>query len=879
MIHLRLQAPGTSPDLVRRLRLDDQLCKGMTQPVTLVSAAPGSGKTSSVAAWVNAGGATPSAVAWLTIDTTDNNLATFWSDVLGTLAVSGALPADSRLRDIVPAAGFGAAEVLLIRVGLSELPNSIVLVLDDFHAITSDVVLESVDDLIRRQPPQLRLVLVTRSDPKLRLHRLRVSGEITEIRSRDLAFTPPEAAELFHRTGIPVTEDQLDLLLTRTQGWTAGLRLAALSLDAADIDSGIHRFSGTDVSVTEYLIAEVTDRLPPADRDFLLKTSVADRITADLAIVLTGRRDSHLLLDQLVQANTFVVTLGGKKEWFAYHPLLRDMLRHRLAVEQPDGVRDLRLRAASWFVATGEPVEGIRQATMAEDWDDVGRILTAAMPLMLTAGGPALVAALEPAAARAAEHPGWSTLLAAAVCHYHWHDFETMEMDAAEAAQFVTDVPEDVRAAAVVLIAAVQMAFARTQRPGTLVHDAAHLLALIDDAPRRTVPTGRHYRATATSNLGVGQLWAGDFAAAESSLTVTEPHSRELGLELVGLNAQAHLALLDVFHGRLRSAHRSASAAQLTTDRRGWGSELQALAGYLTLGLVHLARNQLDQATAQIYRGLTASSRGSDGACRLALGIAAVDLAVARGDADAVRAAATRLDVESARTGDLPDMLARWCLVTRAEALLTSGAPQAAISCLDPSTDRDGFAGAQQRVILARAYLAVHQPQQALTVLDPLLTPSLPYRGAAVDARILTAIAAARLHHTTAALEAFIDAVTLAEPEGFIRPFVAAGSAISELLTQYGHVVADHPDFIHKILTAITPPPTPEPAPGAAEHLTDRELLVLRYLPTMLKAAEIAADLYLSVHTVKTHMRSIYRKLDVTTRKDAVDRAHEMNLI
>jgi LuxR family maltose regulon positive regulatory protein len=217
--------------------------------------------------------------------------------------------------------------------------------------------------------------------------------------------------------------------------------------------------------------------------------------------------------------------------------------------------------------------------------------------------------------------------------------------------------------------------------------------------------------------------------------------------------------------------------------------------------------------------------------------------------------------------------------VTHAEAHLANGAPAAAFDCIDPTAGRDGFAGALENVVLARAHLALDEPKLALVQLEPMLA-SPTYRVQTVEALILTSIAAGQLHQTTAALDAFTEAVDLAQPDGIVRPFVIAGSHVPALLTQHRRVVARHLDFTNTLLTAITPNPESEPAlPSTFENLTDRELLVLRYLPTMLKAGEIAGDLYLSVYTVKTHLRSIYRKLDVTTRKDAVDRARDLNLI
>ncbi len=323
-----------------------------------------------------AGGAAPGRVAWLSLDNADNDPRTFWSDLLGALAESGAVPQGSPLGDIIPAAGFGATEALQVRSRLADLPSPVVLVLDDFHEITSDTVLETFERLVEHQPAPLRLVVLTRADPVLRLHRLRVSGNLTEIRTHDLAFTEAEAAELFDLQGMHLQPDQLDVLRTRTEGWPAGLRLAAMSLDPADIEGGIARFSGSERSVADYLIGEVIDRLPREDRDFLLKTSIVENLTGDLADQLTGRGDSQQVLERLVGANAFVVAMGEKNEWFSYHPLLRELMRHRLALEQPRAVADLHRLAAQWMTSPGrtdridpalDPGQGLRRGRSDPD--------------------------------------------------------------------------------------------------------------------------------------------------------------------------------------------------------------------------------------------------------------------------------------------------------------------------------------------------------------------------------------------------------------------------------------------------------------------------------------------------------------------------------
>ena len=290
-----------------------------------------------------------------------------------------------------------------------------------------------------------------------------------------------------------------------------------------------------------------------------------------------------------------------------------------------------------------------------------------------------------------------------------------------------------------------QLVFART-RPGALVQASAHLPALVDNAPRRAVPTGRHYRSLATSSVGVSMLWTGDFGAAETTLAATETRSRELGLELIAVKCR----------GVPRAARRvpRAAAERAPVGIPGAAGHDPPRLGIRTPGARRVPQPRVGPP------GTESTGPGGDRPDRprpdrerqfrpglsARVGIAAVHLAAARGDLEALRAAAARLDVESVQAGDLPDMLARWCVVARAEALLGGGEPAAAVDCIDPAADRDGFAGAQERVVLARAHLALDQPQPALTVLEPLLAPTLLHRGQAVEARILTAVAAARLH-------------------------------------------------------------------------------------------------------------------------------------
>ena len=274
------------------------------------------------------------------------------------------------------------------------------------------------------------------------------------------------------------------------------------------------------------------------------------------------------------------------------------------------------------------------------------------------------------------------------------------------------------------------------------------------------------------------------------------------------------------------------------------------------------------------------SRDGSDAACRVALGIADIGVAVARRDATAALAAAARLDVIRANAGDLPPMLDHWCAIAHADAHLACADPDAALNRLGTRPEPTGYTSALERVVLAKARLMLDQPAAVLDLLDPIPAGSVPYRGLLVEAGVLAAVAADRMNRATSALSAITHAIDLAQGMGITRPFLAAGPRVPALLSRHRHVIARHLDFTQSLTGA---PDVDSAAGGVApipvEPLTERELTVLGYLPTMLKASEIAADLFVSTNTVKTHQHSIYRKLGVKTRRDAVERARASKLL
>ncbi|MGH8826174.1 MAG: hypothetical protein ACRDVZ_00985, partial [Jiangellaceae bacterium] len=739
LLSVKVAPPRVPPTLVDRPRLDSLLAKGTDGPVTLVSAGPGTGKTLAVASWAS-GARTPGAVAWLTLDETDNEVATFWFEVLAALKSWGGIPPESVLHGLRPAARFGAHVIQRIKAGLADLPAPVVLVLDDLHEVSDATVLKSIDRLLDHPPPPLRLVLVARVDPALRLPRLRVSGELSEIRTGDLAFEPREADELFANHGLRLSRPQVGTLIARTEGWAAGLRLAAMSLDPDDVDRGIAEFSGEERSIADYLVAEVLDRQPTSVRHFLLRTSVADRLCGPLADALSGRVDGRRLLDQLAADNALVVSVGPRREWFHYHPLLREMLLHQVRIDDPTRVPELHRRAAAWFAERGESVDAIRHAVAAEDWELVGRtLLTVALPRILSGRGAALAAVLQPAAARATFAPTWESLICAATCHFHGHDYAAMDRDIVEAHGLLDAVPSNTRPAAEVVLTLFEIASARARGDiDELIRCATRALHLLEATPLRGLPAARHYRVVARGSLGVGHLWRGRLRDAESCFLSVAAHAEQLDLELPLLNALAHLAVIDVARGRLRAAHQRAEAVMIAAERRGWESEPQIINAYLALALTNLQWANLGDAVGPLERGLVASTGPTDRAAHLALRAASVRLLVSRGEVQAALDAASELRAQEIDSGAAPRLIERWISVAEAEALLLAGDARGVLERLGQRRNGDRPAD-QERVCLARALLALGQDNEAARLLGSLVDHPPRDLGPAVDSWLVSA--------------------------------------------------------------------------------------------------------------------------------------------
>ncbi|WIM94357.1 LuxR C-terminal-related transcriptional regulator [Actinoplanes oblitus] len=852
LVAAKTSRPRTIRGGVARQRLHDLLDAALGKPVTLICAGAGWGKTTGVSGWAQERGLP---VAWLSVDRHDNDPQVFWSYLLAALRVAGAVPAGNPLADLVAVPADPRERGRLFAAGLARLPAGTVLVVDDLQEIDDADVLGELTDLLRHPPAPLRLLLIGRAEPPLRLHRLRAAGQLAEIRAEHLAFAPDEAAEIVGRHGLALSAEEMATLVDRTEGWATGLQLAATFLAGHDGTRTITDFTGDVRGVDDYLTEEVLADRTRRQRRFLLQTSICENVCAGLADAITQRTDGQRILEELEHDNDFVVRLGAKPLWFRYHQLLRDVLGHRLRLESPAVVPDLHRRAARWHAANNSVLEALAHAVSARDWAYVGRLVTTqAAPLMVSAHRPALVRILRGVPAeRLTATP--ELMICAALLLFHAGDYDGIPARLYAARELLRDRPAGTREPVEIMSRTLQLSADRAAGDmPALLAGANRLVDLLGSARTVPVPAIAQHRAIALNNRGVALLWLDRTGEAERELWAGSYAARVAGVELAEINATGHLALLKVMSGSVREAATLAGGAVELAESRGWRYALQTVAAYFALALVRLERHDLDGAGQALREGLRGHHSDPEAAQWLvAVGVQA-RLAAARGDV-----AAARKFFDDARRDRHPRIrvpaLDRWLARTEAAVDQAAGA--------DP--------GGSEPLPLARAAFAKGDLRRAQSLLAEVTTAERDTVGR-IESGILAALLADARGQPVHAADLLADAVTLAAGEDIRRPFLIPADPRLDALLQRARLLTP---LVADFVGTLRPVRGEQPV----ESLSERETEVLRYLATMLTAAEIAADLGVSVNTVKAHMRSVYRKLGASRRTEAVTLARDSGLL
>jgi LuxR family transcriptional regulator, maltose regulon positive regulatory protein len=846
--------------------------------VTVVSAPPGSGKTVLLRSWISEEGLAARS-AWVSASRDERDPQRFWLAVLGALRQTSA--GSGLVRELTPAPdldGWAITERLL--TDLAPLAEPLWLVIDDVQVLGPDA-RRQLELLVLRAPEELRFVLAARHDVRLGLHRLRLEGELTEIRADDLRFTVAEARVLFAAAGVELAGPTLALLVDRTEGWAAGLRLAALSLAGhPDPERFAAEFSGTERTVAEYLLAEVLDRQGEEVRRLLLRTSVLDRVNGELADLLTGGSGGERVLHELEQAGAFVVSVDAARSWFRYHHLFAGLLQLQLRRAEPGEVAALHAAAAGWFAGRGLGAEAVRHAQAAQDWGLAARLLAGHWPGLHLGGQAATVHALLagfPAGAFAADA---ELAGLAAADELGRGSLEAAERYLGLAERGSAPVSAARQGQAQMLLAVVRLQLARQRGNLPAVPEEAQRLQALAEAQDGAQPSlGEELRALALVSLGMTEFWAARPEEARRHLEQVLALARRIGRPYLEFRALQHLAEIDLSRRLPRAAERSRQAIELV-ERHGWTDQMAAGLASMTLGSALAWQGRLDEAAAWVQRAERTVRVEASPVSAMGVQYVRGQFELGRGraaDALAAFRAAERLAGRLAAPHPLARPLRAWLM----HALVRLGETGSAGQVLAGLGDRDRDRG-EMRIAAAVLRLARDDPHAATAVLAPVLDGSarVGWRSWLVEAFLLEAIARDAAGDPAAAGRAVERALDLAAPDGALLWFLLHPAP--DLLGRQARQRTAHAALIGKILDLLAGnrPALSSAGPRSPlEPLSKSEIRVLRYLPTHLSAPEIASELYVSTSTVKTHLRNVYAKLGVHRRAEVVESARALGLL
>ena len=908
LLETKLYAPKSRPGLVSRPRLVERIREGAERKLTLVLSPAGFGKTTLLAEWLGRRG-DKSAVGWISLDPSENEPPLFWAYVLGAL------------QRVHPAAGTRALSllqspqspptesVLTVLINeINEIDSDFVLILDDYHVIDSAAVHGALTFLLDHLPPRMHVVIASRSEPPLALSRLRARGELTELRPSDMRFTLDEASAFLNQVmALDLSASDTAKLERRTEGWIAGLKLAALSMKGREDTRGfVDAFSGDNRYIADYLVEEVLQAESERVKRFLLGTAILDRLSGPLCDAVTGEQGSQAVLESLERRNLFVVALDDRREWFRYHHLFADVLQAQSIREDPDRARAFHRRASEWYEEHGSPADAVRHALGADDPERAAGLLERAWPgrdrSYQSARWLDRVKALPDAIVRV--RPVLSM-------GYAWGLLNSGELEAAESKlqdveRWLADTPDlngDLKTPASEMVIAdrerlrslpfeltsarVYLAQALGEAPGTIEHAKRAL----DRVPEGDLGA----RATGTALLALA-LWArGDLDEAYNVFANALATMRMAGLTLDAIRGEFVLGDLRVAQGRLREAASIYERGLQLAASEAHHAVPETDELHLGLSELHREWGDLETALAQLRTITESAERVAHAGNRERWCTAMARILEARGDLKGALGLLGEAETHERRdpvprAHPIPAMKARiWVAQGRmAEAM-------AWVRDRSLSVDDDlSFMREFEHVTLARVLLARHRTggdehtlHEAVRLLERLGTAAEAggRTGSVIEILVLRSLAQQALGDLRGALGLLTVALGRAEPEGYLRVFVDEGSRMRDLL-RHATARGVAGEYTRRVLAAFddrakpaAAAPNRTPVSGLVQALTTREVEILRLIAAGMRNQEIADHLELSQATVKRHIANAYGKLGVSHRTEALAKAKALGLL
>jgi LuxR family maltose regulon positive regulatory protein len=877
LLATKLYIPPAPSRLVERPDLVARLNDGLTRRLVLISAPAGFGKTTLLSKWIAQCGIP---VAWVSLDDGDSDVVRFLAYLVAALQKiePGVGEATLSAFQFPQPPAIDLALTPLVN-DLSAVPTTFAIVLDDLHLIQSELVYQALGFLLDHLPPQAHLVIATRADPPLALSRLRGSGQLVELRATDLRFTQEEAPMFLNQVmGLELSSKDIAALETRTEGWVAGLQLAALSMrQSHDTQAFIDAFSGSHEYIMDYLTDEVLNQQPEETRSFLLQTSILDRLSGSLCDALTGQNNGHQTLESLRSANLFLLPLDDERRWYRYHHLMADLLRANLQEADPQLVPELHRRASLWYEQNGPMSEAIEHALQARDFERAAALIDQiAEETLMRSEVATLLSWVEALPADTVRARPRLSVMAAAALMLMGHSMEAIE-----------DRLKDMAPSAEVDgFHAVISTFSGDVRQGAELSRQA-----LESLPESDL----FLRSVIIWILATIGMFDGHLRESVQTLTEAAQIAERAGNMIVAVIARCHAAEMTMALGRLHEAETIyRQSLEMATDKRG--RPLPAIS-FAEVGLGELLRerNELDIAEQLLEDGIRHGQQS--GVLGLMDGyVAMARLRQARGDVDGANHA-IHLALDIAAGFDAIDMDDVVVYLRQTQLLIAQGNLEAAQRVFDKiGLDRwdqsDEVPQAAYftdylyrccQIGLARLLIVTQKPDEALAVLESMFDTleTRAWGGALIEGLALQALALQALDDIERALAVLAHAFRLAEPEGYARIFLDEGEPMLHLLHQAaGRGIA--PAYVRRLLgqaSAADAHPQPPSSAGLIEPLSERELEVLRLISDGLSNSEIGRRLFLALPTIKWHTGNIFGKLGAKNRTQAVARARELGLL
>jgi LuxR family maltose regulon positive regulatory protein len=891
LLTTKLFLPPTRPEIISRPRLIERLHQGTTRQLTLISAPPGFGKSTLISAWAST---VEKPVAWLSLDENDNNLKRFLTYLIAAFQVIDGSIGEGILPSLESSENMPMETLVSLLINeISVSDHDFYIVIDDYHLVTTESIYKAIDFLLDHLPPNTHLVMSGRVDPPISISRLRARGQMTEIRLNDLRFTESEVTSLLNDLNrLNLSAEDILALLSRTEGWITGLQLAAISMQGReDIHEFVTAFSGSHHYIIDYLVDEVLARQPEDMQSFLIQTSILERFSSALCDAVLEISNSRECLQELYNANMFLIPLDDEHTWYRYHHLFADFLKQRLREKDPSVIPSLHRRASWWLEQSNLINEAINHSMGGEEYQRAAQLIESIGPdMMMQNEFDQLGKWLDTMPLELVVSWPWLCVIRAWMNH-RWARLDESEKYVQYAEKALEDdtIPEHVGGVNVIRgqAAAIRalIAFNKTRIPQAIEFANQAL---------RFLPDGHFNRAAALLALGMAKGVNGEFREANQVLIEAYRDSLGVGNRILAQNVLLEKAGLLVKQGRLYQALETYKESVQFTYSKTEIKIPHASCASISMGDIYREWNELDAALAHVKEGI-----------EIGLQSQMVD-AIAMGYAVMARIYLAMEDLESAVEAsliagryarELPDLepiTITGILNSEAWVNFSQNKFDEAANLYIENNPCDindlNCHGEFEQIIWTRILLyrgrANRQLQDLLDAKDLInqmlaMTNDLGLVSKTIELLVLNSLVLTEVGKKDEAVDTLEKALLLAEPGNYIRIFIDEGEPIQELLNQ---VTANKGlnDYVSRLLAAFN-----QDAEGnklaapqeLVEPLSERELEVLKLLSTDLSGPAIARKLMVSINTVRTHTQNIYTKLGVNKRRSAIREAKKLNLI